>query len=116
MQKPKYVLKYALFAFLFAASPVLASDIPATILLQEKAECKQECTLNGNNEMICETLCRCTVDQFSKLNLAEFQAMKAQLEAENVSAAMQSYLADIGAVCVAELDRVVEGLPKPPLP
>ena len=88
MQKPKYVLKYAVFLFLFAASPVLASDIPAAMLLQEKTECKQECTLNGNDEMICETLCRCTVDHLSKLNLAEFQAIKAQLEAENVSTAI----------------------------
>jgi hypothetical protein len=99
--------------FVFFAPPSVALDIPATMLLKEKAECKQECAQSGNGEMVCETLCSCTVDKFSKLRLVEFQDMKAQLSAENLSATLQSYLATVGAECVGELDRIVDGVLKP---
>ena len=116
MNKLNYVLKTIAVSLFFLASPAVAEGIPASMLLKEKAECKQECALNGNNEMVCETLCSCTVEQFKKLDLSEFQDMKAQLDAGSVSVAMQGYLANVGAMCVAELDNVVDGLPKPSLP
>lgn len=115
MNKFNFCVKSTVVAMLLWATPVVAEGIPATMLLKEKTECKQECSLSGNGEMVCDTLCSCTVDQFNKLSLAQFQDMKAQLEAEAVTAALQSYLANVGAQCVADLDRVINSIPKPPM-
>lgn len=100
--------------FLLLTNHAWAQEIPPSLLLDVKKECVAECRANGAEPLICDTLCGCTYDQFSKLALPVFTSLKAELDAEMVSPASQSYLAQVGAICVGELDRVVSGLIAPP--
>ena len=102
----------------WVSAPVLAQDSVAELemlLAQEKAQCKSECRAASNGEMVCEVICGCTMKRFSnELNLEEYKALKQEIDSENLSEESARFLDQTAAVCVLELDRMMQNLEMPP--
>lgn len=102
--------KFFIVFTVFVGNIAWAEEIPSSVLDNEKNECVAECRMGGNGQLVCDTLCGCSVDQFAKLSFADFTELQKQISTESLSQENISYLADVGSICVVELDNVMGGL------
>jgi len=93
-----------------------AQEVSDAMLATDYTECMSNC-LEFDGRFQCEILCGCAMDRFqSELDVASYEALSEQMAGDTVSPESQAFLDETGAICVAELDRLMEeiGLVMPP--
>lgn len=92
-----------------------AQPIPQSMLDADKQECMGDCRVSGSGELVCETLCNCSIGHFqTDLNLTAYQKLKAELERNELSIDTQSYIEEVSVACVVELNNLLQQMGVPP--
>ena len=115
---------FAFFRFLravflgavFFVPIALAEEPPEDLLITDFANCMQGC-MDHESQIACEILCGCAMERFrSELDYDGYVTLSEQMGKNEISSESQAFLDETGAICVAELDRLMGemGLAMPP--
>jgi len=92
-----------------------AQAIPQSLLDADKQECLGDCRVSGSGELVCQTLCSCSIGHFqTDLDLTAYQKLKAELERNELSIETKSFIEEVSAACVVELNNLLQQMGEPP--
>lgn len=110
------LFRAALLGAVFFAPAALAEEPPEDLLITDFANCMQGC-MDHESQIACEILCGCAMERFrSELDYDGYVTLSQQMGKNEISPESQAFLNETGAICVAELDRLMGemGLAMPP--